>query len=58
MSRVTPIWIRWMLVDSSGSMKPLERPIDDHVLVPGLQPPAGLELEQPRLEQRLAFEVG
>jgi hypothetical protein len=35
-SRRWPDWIRWMLVDSSGSMKPLDSPRATHVLVPEL----------------------
>ena len=46
-----------MLVDSSGSMKPLARPDGDAVAFPGLAALAGLELDDARLGQHLAFDV-
>ena len=57
-SRMMPRWIRWMLVDSSGSMKPLARPMAMQLLLPGLAALAGPELDDARLGEHLAFDVG
>ena len=52
-------WIRWMLVDSSGSRNPLARPDRDAVLVPGScgAGPVGSVMTRGSVE-RLAFDVG
>ena len=53
-----PLWMRWMLVDSSGSTKPLDRPERDDVAIPGELAPPGGEGEVARLGERLALEIG
>ena len=58
MRRMMPRWMRWMLVDSSGSMKPLDKSDGDAVASPGLAPLSGPELDDARLDERLAFDVG
>ena len=47
-----------MLVDSSGSMKPADKPDRDHVAHPRLAPAAGLEADRARFGHRFAVEVG
>ncbi len=54
--RVTDVMIMWMLVDSSGSTKPLASPSDTTVLVPRLAPAARADLDLPRLANRLAAD--
>ena len=56
-SRMMPRWIRWMLVDSSGSMKPLARPMAMQ-FVARLAPLARAELDDARLREHLALDVG
>jgi hypothetical protein len=49
-------WIRNRLVDSSGSRKPLARPIARQLRFHGLHAAPGAELQQPRLAERAAVE--
>ena len=49
-------WTRNMLVDSSGSRKPLARPMRDAVALPRLHAATGAKLQQTRFAQRLAVE--
>jgi hypothetical protein len=57
-SRAMAVWIRWMLVDSSGSRKPLARPMATTLrFQPCLRMPVH-EADQARLGQRLAVQVG
>ena len=51
-------WIRWMLVDSSGSRNPLASPIATHVAVPELAALAGDEAQHAAARPALAVEIG
>ncbi len=57
MSRSTARWIRWMLVDSSGSMKPPERPTATQLRCHCFTPRARAEAQDVGLGQRLAFDI-
>ena len=56
-SCVMPLWMRWMLVDSSGSMKPLASPSAMQFLFQNFLRRPVVKLRNLRLGQRLAIEI-
>ena len=55
-SRVTACCTRWMLVDSSGSRKPLARPIATTLRSQLLVAPSGAKAQHARVGERFAFD--